>query len=444
MHLKRFAVVLSCLLAAAGCAKKASAPKPLTPEAFISPREAASDNDKPPAGESGARPNVRIPAGNGKTSTSGDVPRPPVADVVDQAIKPVGPVATNGATTPTTSATTLPAIGRSAGQYVTLGGVVAEVNGTPIYANKVLALLDEPLRTKAKQLDRAAFSRFAKENVARQIMELIRNELEYAAAQRSLDLDDRRMAEMGTMVYRQQLITRAGGSIEMAKRASLNDPILPMDFEERIAEQSRLELVKIYYNKKVYPKIQVSGVDIREYYDKNVGKEFTQNEQVKFRLLKVDIAKTGTKDAAITKINDKYKRAKAGEDFKEMVLKENDEKMFAREDMGDVAPRSFAIAKVRDALEKLQPGQISDIIEDRGGFYLVQVVERKEGRVRPFEEQKVQDEIRFKLRSEQFRVLREQKQQELMKGAIIRADEQMAQIALDMAMQKYPQYAAAK
>lgn len=443
MDLKRIALVVSCLLAAAGCAKKASAPKPLTPEAFISPREAANDNDKPPAGESGARPNVRIPAGNANSPSATDVPRPAVADVVDQAIKPVGPVATNGAT-PTTSSTTMPAIGRSAGTYVTLGGVVAEVNGTPIYANKVLALLDEPLRTKAKQLDRAAFSRFAKENVTRQIMELIRAELEYAAAQRSLDLDDRRMAEMGTMVYRQQLITRSGGSIEMAKRASLNDPILPMDFEERIAEQSRLELVKIYYNKKVYPKIQVSGTDIREYYDRNVSKEFTQNEQVKFRLLKVDVAKTGSKDAAITKINDKYKRAKAGEDFKEMVLKENDEKMFAREDMGDVAPKSFAIAKVRDALEKLQPGQLSDIIEDRGGFYLVQVIERKEGRVRPFEEQKVQDEIRFKLRSEQFRVLREQKQQELMKGAIIRADEQMAQIALDMAMQKYPQYAASK
>jgi hypothetical protein len=64
--------------------------------------------------------------------------------------------------------------------------------------------------------------------------------------------------------------------------------------------------------------------------------------------------------------------------------------------------------------------------------------------VRPFEEQKVQDEIRAKLRIEQYRKLRELDFARLMKGAAIRGDEQMADIALDMAMQKYAQYAAAK
>jgi len=64
--------------------------------------------------------------------------------------------------------------------------------------------------------------------------------------------------------------------------------------------------------------------------------------------------------------------------------------------------------------------------------------------VRPFEEKEVQDEIRTKLRTEQYRKLREMDFARLMKGAAIRGDEEMAAIAFDMAMQRYAQYAAAK
>ena len=53
----------------------------------------------------------------------------------------------------------------------------------------------------------------------------------------------------------------------------------------------------------------------------------------------------------------------------------------------------------------------------------------------PFDEEGVQAKIQAKMRSEQFRALREQVQQSLMKDAIVRSDDQMVGTAVDIATQ---------
>jgi hypothetical protein len=433
-----------------GCRSGSTAakPQPLTPEAFISPRSgtisgaggtAVGSGGTVGAGESAA-PAIAIPANGVSNTNDKTMPKPAAPTPVPRPGDP--PAAPDPAPRGAAPATSLPTIGASSGQFMTLGGVVAEVNGTPIYANKVLASLDPILREKAKRLDAARFRREAKDDIRKTIEELIRVELFYAAAQRTLEADDKRLADGLTIQWRVQQITRAGGSVELAKRRAREE--FGADFDDLVQEQSRTELTRIYEQKKIVPRIQVTAADIRDYYDKNVDREFSEAERVKFRLIKVDIARSGDKEKAMDKATRLLKRAQAGEDFGEMAMKENDERMFAGKDAMEMSPASFSIAKVREVLPKLQPGQVSDIIEDKGAYYIVRLDERKAGRVRPFEEQKVQDEIRAKLRIEQYRKLRELDFARLMKGAAIRGDEEMANIALDMAMQKYAQYAAAK
>jgi hypothetical protein len=462
--------ILILAAALAGCSagnRSAPAPRPLSPEAFIGPRSGTVGNAGTAVGSGGtvgageaARPAVQIPTGGknakpqpttpGTPSTPDPTPRGDASPTT-----PAGePASAGGSPAPSNGA--LPPIGASSGQYMTLGGVVAEVNGVPIYAHKVLSVLDPILREKAKKLDADAFRRQAKQDIVRRTEELIRLELFYAAAQRSLDADDKHLADLMTVQWRVQQITKAGGSVELARRRARDE--FGMDFDEMAAEQSRNELIRIYDQKKIIPKIQVSASDIREYYEKHLKDQFSATERVKFRLLKVDIAKTGGKDQAIAKVADKLKRARAGEDFNEMVQKENDERMFATKDALDMNPASFSIAPVREALEKLQPGQVSDPIPDATGFYLVKLDERTPGRVRPFEDQKVQDEIRTKLRLEQYGRLRQQDLGRLMQASIVKPsmavfngdpratptpiEQQMMNIALDMAMQRYYQYAA--
>lgn len=451
------ALALASAACLTGCHNGASAakPQPLTPEAFISPRSgtisgaggtAEGSGGTVGAGES-ATPAIAIPANgvSNKVDQSIGKPAAPPTPAPTPVPRPGDDIKQPAALDPlphATGPTTLPAIGTSSGQYMTLGGVVAEVNGTPIYANKVLASLDPILREKARRLDAERFRREAREDIRKTIEELIRVELFYAAAQRTLEPDDKRLAEGLTIQWRVQQITRAGGSVELAKRRARDE--LGSDFDDLVQEESRTELTRIYEQKKIIPRIQVTAGDIRDYYDKNVDREFSEAERVKFRLIKVDVARSGGKDKAIDKATRLLNRAKAGEDFGEMAMKENDERMFAGKDAMDMAPGSFGIAKVRDVLPRLQPGQVSDLIEDASSFYIVKLDERKPGHVRPFEEQKVQDEIRAKLRIEQYRKLRELDFARLMKGAAIRGDDEMASIALDMAMQKYAQYAAAK
>jgi parvulin-like peptidyl-prolyl isomerase len=409
-----------------GCAKQQK-PQTLTAQAFINPRNAS---DAPAEG-----------------TASTVAPAAPLA--ADNTLRTPDPILANAVPTPlapklTTTPTSLPTIGLSSGQYMTLGGVVAEVNSTPIYANKILATLDPIFRQKAQRLDPGNFRREIRDDIRNTRDELIRIELFYAAAQRTLDADDKRLADVLTINWRMQQITQAGGSVELARRKAREE--FGADFDDLVQERSRIELTRIYEQKKIVPRIQVTATDIREYYDKNVNKEYSEPERVKFRLIKVDIKKTSpvSKEPAMDKISGKYKRAKAGEDFKEMAMRENDEKLFAGEEPLEMSPASFSIAKVRDVLTKLQPGEVSDIIEMPDAYYLVKMEEHKIARVRPFEEQAVQDKIRLTLRTEQYRRLREQDFARLMKNAAIRADEDMLVVAIDMAMQKYPQYAAAK
>jgi parvulin-like peptidyl-prolyl isomerase len=473
---RRLALFLTAAAATtlAGCASPENRPKPLRPDAFSAQPPATSGNPGAAAGGTGPedagqspQPAVRIPL-NGNTRPEPANPTGPRSEIEPKTTNNgqlPAPSSSNGTTDNGQPQATRPTVGASSGQFLTLGGVVAEVNGSPIYANKVLAPLDPIFRTRAKQMDLNKFRLAAADDIRRQILATVIDELEYASAQRSLDAEDKRKAEIATMGFRMRLITNAGGSLEVARRKVQQD--YGISLEEYVEERSRHELGNIFYQKKIFPLIQVTANDIRAYYDKNID-QYTANEKVRFRVLKVDIRKSGGPDAAVNKINDKLKRAKAGEDFEQMVLKENnDDPIFAKSDLGEMSPASFAIAPIRDVLAKLRPGDISDPLRDNNAYYLVQLVDRKPGRVRPFEEQvapeakqfAVQEEIKQILQREQYRTLRERHRQQLLASAILRPsmpvlfgqqppstpqEAQMLNTALEMALQRYAEYASAK
>src|SRR5690242_751496 len=95
-----------------GCSHQPK-PQPLSPQAFISPNNpAAGDSNNGPAASN------QTPAENSHTV----VPLPPTA--ANTAPRPGDPPAVS-------APATLPAIGASSGTFMTLGGVVAEVNSTP-------------------------------------------------------------------------------------------------------------------------------------------------------------------------------------------------------------------------------------------------------------------------------------------------------------------------
>jgi parvulin-like peptidyl-prolyl isomerase len=326
----------------------------------------------------------------------------------------------------------------SEGTYLTIGGVLAEVNGQPIYANRVLRALEPVLAAKARELDPRRFQLAAADLIGKQVRDFIRDEVEFAAAQRNLEQKDIDLVEGAAIGFRKRKISQAGGSVEDARQIARDNG---EDFEQLIKDEYRKLMTQLYYTRKVLPRIQVSASDIRKYYAANVSKEFTENQTAQFILIRVDPRRRGSREAALEAAQKLLARAQAGEDFLVLAASaENDDRTLQRASgkVGPIDRGAFRLVGVEEAVFALSPGQVTPIIEDTGSYYIAKLVELTGGSVRSFEEPEVQQAIREKLRAEQFRVLREDIARNLEANAAVRVNESMMLTALEMASQRYP------
>jgi parvulin-like peptidyl-prolyl isomerase len=333
-----------------------------------------------------------------------------------------------------------PTTGLAFREYLTVGGVVAEVNSVPIYADKVLSTLQPVLAAKAREANEKQFRQIALSEIRDQIRAMVNLELEYAAAARNLDTKDKELANNLTADWRRRQIAEAEGSLELArKRVSERG----QSFDDLVNDKYREFMSRIYYEKKVIPRIQVTAQDMRQYYDRNLDAQFTEHAKARFRLIKISVKQVGDRDLALKKIQDIRERIVAGQDIAAIAGTTNHDPALLKSAGEFQAEKgAFAVQKVEDAIWATPPGELTGIIDAGDAFYLAKVEEKTKGRVVPFDEEGVQARIREKLRSEQFRALRDQVQQTLLKDAIVRSDADMAQVALEMAMQNYPRWAA--
>jgi parvulin-like peptidyl-prolyl isomerase len=413
-----------------GCGENGRSSRPLTPADFVE-RPMRSNNHVNPLDQPGPVLYDQV----GLDLMDPRLPHGPVTEVKDvsgtvqREVRPLhektGPTTRPGATT---------------GQFLTVGGVVAEVNGQPIYANKVLKSLEPALAARAQELDEAQFRKAASELIARQIHEFIRAELEYAAADHNLSADEKRIADYMTQQWRERQIAEAGGSLELAKKKAAAEGY---NFDELVQDQYRLHLTQVYYQKKVIPKIQVTAADIRAAYEKNKATQFSEKDAARFRLIKVDVQKSGGREKALEKAKDLLEKARAGQDFSELA-KTNDDANLMRNggDVGWIEKGAWANEQVAEAVWATEKGKVTDIIDSGNAFWIAYVEDRRLGKVQPFEDPVVQERIRDALRAEQFRILREQEQKKLEEAAFIRMDEKMITTAIEMAMQRYREWAA--
>jgi len=351
-----------------------------------------------------------------------------------------GSPSTNVASTGPAAPRMATTIGTSSGKYLIIGSVVEEINGTAIYANRVISLSEPALAAQARGLEPDQFRKVARKEIMEQIMALRRLELEYAAAERNLDQKDKDLADALTMQWKQRQITAAGGSLELAKHAAAERG---EDFEDLVKQQYRVMMSRIFYEKKIIPRIQVSAAEMRAFYDRNRDRLFTDRGVAQFRLIKIDVRKHEGRDKAYQLIGELRNRiVKAGEPFEAIARSVNDDPRLLRTggDVGKIEQNSFAIEKVDQAVWATPDGQVTPIIDTGDAFFIAQVMEKKVGRVLGFEDEAVQQKITDTLRAEQFRKAREEEQKKLVSEAVVRTDPEMFNSALEMAMQNYPRW----
>jgi parvulin-like peptidyl-prolyl isomerase len=332
--------------------------------------------------------------------------------------------------------------GVSSGVAMTIGSVVCEVNGTPIYADKVLKSLSRVFAAEAKRRGERDFRKYAAAEVEKQVTLFVEEELAFAAAKKNLDPREQAAAQDRTMAWRARQITQAGGSIEQARARAAAEGL---SFDEMVDAQHRLHMVQLYYTKRLLPRAQVRADEMRRYYNQNLSALFTEHAQAQFRVIKIDAAKTGGAQPAQAKIENLQQRAAGGEDFAELARTVNDDPHLMRQagDVGWVQQGAFAIEPLEEAVWKLgEPGQVTPVVRVGESFYIAKLEGRKPGRVRPFEEDAVQAQIRKALQGEMLASLRAREREMLMRDAIVYPYPPAYDVVLEMAMQKYPEWAA--
>jgi parvulin-like peptidyl-prolyl isomerase len=439
--------VAGLLLLSAGCAEKHNGGPVGRVDPTLARQQAATHDSVQPIDQSGpvVLNDAQVPQPKQAGPAANPIPDS-ISPTVGEAVKPIrgndfdaGSTRNGGAAGAATAPAPAPPRNpgdapETTGGYQLVGTVLAEVSDTPIFADKVLATVDKELAAQARRLDENAFRAKAADTIQRQIVEFIKTELEFALAMRELDKRDQELARMATIKWRDEQIVRAGGSLEVARQRAA---AAGYDFEELQDEQYRLFMRRLYYERREYPKIQVTASDIRRYYQEHLQGEFTKPDRARFRVIKVDKQKTGGRQQALGEINRLLDRVRSGgKDFAELAAEDNDEESFKRP-VDWFQRNSFVVKEVEDAAWKLQPGQITDVIETPDSFYIAKLDAKEPGHVRPFNEPDVQKEIELELKKRQFEALRSKRHQALIADSVIRYHPKMVELAVEMAMQKY-------
>ncbi len=129
-------------------------------------------------------------------------------------------------------------------------------------------------------------------------------------------------------------------------------------------------------------------------------KEFT--EPAEFRLRVIYLSSEGKSEEELqTKKEEISRRISEGEEMADLAAQYSEGP--ERESQGDLGTfKKGELAKtLEEAVEKLNPGEIHPWLEARNGWYLLKLEEKKESRLKPFEE--VKEEIEQKIFSERKR-----------------------------------------
>lgn len=269
----------------------------------------------------------------------------------------------SNAAEPETKAVTIKAEAATVGQEA-----VARVNGTAISAlelKRASKVLQSGMRgvqvapDRQKELDKQA------------LQQLISAELLYQAGQK-LEVKD---------IDKQVEAKLAQGKARFANAQDFAKAIKDLQMDEKdLSDYTRRELIITnFIDKTIVPKVTVSEVDARKFYDQNPDK-FTKPEAVKAShiLLGVDQKATAEeKKAAREKAEKLRKELVGGADF--ATLAKGNSTCPSSKQGGDLGffGKGQMVPAFETAAFALKPGEISEVVETQFGYHIIKLTEKK-------------------------------------------------------------------
>ncbi|HEY6967660.1 MAG TPA: peptidyl-prolyl cis-trans isomerase [Candidatus Angelobacter sp.] len=206
-------------------------------------------------------------------------------------------------------------------------------------------------------------------------------------------------------------------------------------YQNAIQEKRQVRYFQIS-QKQFEGKVTVSAAEIERYYHDNQG-QYQVPERIKVRHILVKVPEPGPDgkvdqkavDAARAKAEDILKELKAGADFAELAKKYSDDPGSKDQggDLGWQGRDATFVPEFKEAMFKLNKGQISDPVRTEFGFHLIQVEDKETARLKPLPEVKADIE----------KTIREQKTQEMLQQMATAAENDARTQTLDKVAAKY-------
>ena len=265
--------------------------------------------------------------------------------------------------------------------YRTVGGVLAEVNGRPIYTDEVIAARRPELRGLAVRLPRDQFLREAANVLSGEVTNRINDELRLVLAEKNLRPSDQQKAVFLTTQWRVRQITDAGGSEAVARQRALDDSGVTLD---KLAQITYGRYASVLFSQLVMePRATPSADEVRDYFRRHRD-EFATEGTLQFLLIEVNAAQEPQK--AQLKAGHLRDLAAGGEDFEALAKSDYNDNPFYRKSGGRLAnpeplPKgSVAWPELEAALWQTPEGGVTPVVAIRGGSRLLvaKLLEKRE------------------------------------------------------------------
>lgn len=151
--------------------------------------------------------------------------------------------------------------------YLTIDGVLGEINGKAIYAADVLDARQNQLRAAALRRPRDEFRREAASVLMEELQDRMRDKLYLSVFERNLSPAERQQALFLTTLWRQRFITDHGGSQAAARRAARE--LYDLSLEQLGEDEYGRRLSQIFMQKHIVPRVRPAAGELREAYEVN-------------------------------------------------------------------------------------------------------------------------------------------------------------------------------
>lgn len=197
---------------------------------------------------------------------------------------------------------------------------------------------------------------------------------------------------------REQLLERWAQITLFAQEAKAMKMDQDPAFKEKLEDVKNAMLAQSFIEKKVEGKVTVTPEEVKAYYEAHKS-EFSQPEMVKARHILVRVPSDANEKAwseAEAKIKDIKKQLDKGKDFAELAKQYSDDPG-SKDRGGDLGffPKGRMVPEFETAAFALKPGETSGPVKSPFGYHIIQVQERKDAAVIPFEDISQQVEQRL-------------------------------------------------